>query len=240
MSVKTDTFIKTIGELARKEYISRTAWILPSVCIAQAALESGWNLNAKSLFGIKGKGFVAKTSEYVNGHYVTVNATFKSSDSLEESVKQYYDLITTNSRYKGAVNNPSYDSAIRAIKKGGYATSPTYVAKVTSIIKKYNLTSYDVRSSLKSIEEIADEIIAGKWGNSPDRKKALESAGYDYSAIQAIVNYKLGTTKEKSVTEIAKEVIAGKWGNGSARKTRLEAAGYDYNKVQDVVNKISK
>ena len=56
MSEKTDKFINTIGLLARNEYMSRKKWVLPSVCIAQAALESGWNLNAKTLFGIKGKG----------------------------------------------------------------------------------------------------------------------------------------------------------------------------------------
>lgn len=40
----------------------------------------------------------------------------------------------------------------------------------------------------KSNEEIAEEVMAGDWGNGEDRKKALEAAGYDYNAIQAIVN----------------------------------------------------
>ena len=45
----------------------------------------------------------------------------------------------------------------------------------------------------KSNEEIANEVIAGKWGNGQDRKNRLTNAGYDYSAIQAIVNKKLGS-----------------------------------------------
>lgn len=49
-------------------------------------------------------------------------------------------------------------------------------------------------SSKKSNEEIANEIIAGKWGNGNARKTALTNAGYDYDAIQAIVNQKLGAT----------------------------------------------
>ena len=57
MSEKTINFINTIGVLARNEYLSRDRWVLPSVCIAQAALESGWNLEASTLFGIKGEGF---------------------------------------------------------------------------------------------------------------------------------------------------------------------------------------
>lgn len=40
----------------------------------------------------------------------------------------------------------------------------------------------------KKVDEIAKEVIAGKWGNGEDRKKALEKAGYDYSAVQKKVN----------------------------------------------------
>ena len=44
----------------------------------------------------------------------------------------------------------------------------------------------------KTNEQIADEVIAGKWGNGADREKRLKEAGYDYNAVQAIVNSKLG------------------------------------------------
>lgn len=40
----------------------------------------------------------------------------------------------------------------------------------------------------KSNEEIAKEVIQGKWGNNPERKQRLTKAGYDYKSIQAIVN----------------------------------------------------
>ena len=42
-----------------------------------------------------------------------------------------------------------------------------------------------------SNEEIAEEVIAGKWGNEEDRKARLKAAGYDYNAVQDIVNAKL-------------------------------------------------
>lgn len=38
------------------------------------------------------------------------------------------------------------------------------------------------------MEELAHEVIAGKWGNGSDRKKRLTDAGYDYSAVQKRVN----------------------------------------------------
>lgn len=43
----------------------------------------------------------------------------------------------------------------------------------------------------KSNDTIANEVIAGKWGDGSDRVKRLTAAGYNASAIQAIVNQKL-------------------------------------------------
>ncbi len=40
----------------------------------------------------------------------------------------------------------------------------------------------------KSVDEVAKEVIAGKWGNGDARKKALTEAGYDYTAVQKKVN----------------------------------------------------
>jgi len=41
-------------------------------------------------------------------------------------------------------------------------------------------------------------VINGNWGNGEDRKRALTNAGYDYAAVQAIVNAKLGVTSKPS------------------------------------------
>lgn len=40
----------------------------------------------------------------------------------------------------------------------------------------------------KSVDELAQEVIAGLWGNQPERQQRLEAAGYDYYAVQARVN----------------------------------------------------
>lgn len=47
------------------------------------------------------------------------------------------------------------------------------------------------REAGKTNEQIAEEVIAGKWGTGAARKKALEAAGYNYSTIQKLVNEKL-------------------------------------------------
>ena len=95
--------------------------------------------------------------------------------------------------------------------------------------------------SKKSVDELAREVIAGKWGNGSDRHARLKAAGYDYDAIQNRVNEILTVTSvpsKKTIDELAREVIRGEWGNGSERRVRLTQAGYDYDAVQARVNKI--
>ena len=108
-------------------------------------------------------------------------------------------------------------------------------------VLRYAAESQASGSGKKDVTTVAKEVLAGKWGNGDDRKKKLQAAGYDYSAVQAEVNRlsKGGSSSnKKSVTEVAKEVLNGKWGNGDARKKKLQAAGYDYNAVQKEVNRL--
>ncbi len=98
-----------------------------------------------------------------------------------------------------------------------------------------------VATTLKTLSEVAQEVLNGKWGNGEERKKKLTDAGYDYNKVQAEVNKLVnGTTApaKKSNEEIAREVIAGKWGNGADRKKRLTDAGYNYSAIQKIVNKL--
>lgn len=108
-------------------------------------------------------------------------------------------------------------------------------------IRGYGVPKYDKEVVTKTVEELAKEVLAGKWGTGAARKTALTKAGYDYTAVQKKVNELLSPKKPaKTVTEIAREVLAGKWGNGADRKKRLKAAGYDYNAVQRKVNELLK
>lgn len=115
----------------------------------------------------------------------------------------------------------------------------TYMGTATTPITPETPTT-----GLKSIEDIAKEVISGKWGNGDERKKRLTEAGYNYNDVQAkvteLMNAKPAVTPKKSVDELAKEVIAGKWGNGDARKKALTEAGYNYNDVQAKVSELLK
>lgn len=53
----------------------------------------------------------------------------------------------------------------------------------------------------KSLEEIAREIIAGKWGNGKERQQRLTEAGYDYAATQKKVNEILNANKPQGSSQ---------------------------------------
>lgn len=91
----------------------------------------------------------------------------------------------------------------------------------------------------KSNEDIANEVIQGKWGNNPERKQRLTDAGYDYNAIQDIVNNKMASNTPTSnssndeLLTLVKKTIRGDFGNGADRK---KALGSNYDEVQRQVN----
>lgn len=146
MSEKIENFINVIGNLARAEYISRKNnndnWVLPSICIAQGALESGWNLDAVTLFGIKGDGADLATSEYIDGEYINTVCSFEVFESVADSVKGYYQLVCDSGLYDEGINNNNFVESINSIG-AIYATDPNYSSKIIDIINDFDLTSWD-------------------------------------------------------------------------------------------------
>lgn len=67
-----------------------------------------------------------------------------------------------------------------------------------NIIKANELNGYNkekpvtTQPNTKSIEELANDVLAGKWGDGEERKNRLTQAGYNYNEVQAKVNEKLG------------------------------------------------
>lgn len=92
----------------------------------------------------------------------------------------------------------------------------------------------------KTNNDIAREVIKGKWDNGDARIRLLTNAGYNSEIIQEEVNniLKARTEHLKTNEVIAKEVIQGKWNNGNKRKELLVAAGYDYYEIQSLANKL--
>ena len=81
-------------------------------------------------------------------------------------------------------------------------------------------------------DELARQVIAGRWGNGDERRRRLTEAGHDYDAVQTRVNELLADDKIEALT---RAVIRGEFGNGL---DRMRALGELYDAVQTRVNKI--
>lgn len=177
----------------------------PSAIIAQAACESNWgksSLSAKynNYFGMKcgskwkGKSVNMKTKEeYSKGTLTSIRDNFRAYDTLEEGIKGYFDFINCT-RYRNLKSATSYKDYISKLKQDGWATSSTYVSTLNRLVEGNNLDKYDFGYVVtetpleKTIETIAMEVIAGKWGNGLIRRQKLKAAGYDYETVQKEVN----------------------------------------------------
>lgn len=225
-----DEFIETIGELANQINNSLTKHILPSICVAQACLETGYGQSETMMrynapFGIKatsswdGSCYNSTTHEYYDNVKVAEGGCFRAYDSLKSAVADYYNLLTESSYYTGAVNNYDFINAVEHLK--AYATDPNYTETLKSIIISNNLTRFDNLGDSGNVTEIALAVFRGEYGDGLERKAVL---GGKYEKVQNEVNrlYNLVTQTKN-----------GNFGNGQERKSAL---GADYSAVQYLIN----
>ena len=116
--------------LAEKGYDPAFAYSL----VAQDGIESGWGKepSGKNNYGgIKGKGTIRSTREYLNGRWVRVNDSFADYNTVEDYMNAKIKLLS-NKRYD-VFSHPVSEFAYR-VKRGGYATAPDYAEGLNSVI----------------------------------------------------------------------------------------------------------
>ena len=95
---------------------------------------------------------------------------------VERIVNKGTECFLSDSAWNGAFFR--YYPFTSDMKKAGY------------IFQGFIYPKYDfyIEEPKKSVEEVAKEVIDGKWGVQPERQKKLEEAGYDYYEVQNKVN----------------------------------------------------
>ena len=176
--------------------------------------------------------YLLSKMDYIAEQANKINA---QSNSTQETTNKKSNEEIANEVISGKWGNG--DARKTALTNAGY----DFGAIQSIVNEKLTGKKTESKPKLKSVEEVAQEVIAGQWGNGQDRFNKLAAAGYDGNAVQNRVNEILGASSKpvsskKSNETIANEVIAGKWGNGADRKNKLTAAGYDYNAIQKIVN----
>ena len=197
-SAQAKEFIARIAPIIQEEARER-GYLVCSPIIAQACIESGFDTSLLSYkyhnyFGMKcgsswkGRSINLKTKEEVNSTFISIRDNFRVFSDMISGVKGYFDFINTK-RYANLKTADNPEEYLRRIKADGYATSSSYVNTCMNCVRKYDLEKWDWNTQeVKSIDEIAKEVIAGKWGNGAVRKQRLRAAGYNPSMVQARVN----------------------------------------------------
>lgn len=203
---QANAFIDRIAPLMVAEAKAR-GYKIVSTAIAQSIIEGAagtsklakppynnhWGLKCgKAWLDAKKPSVNMKTKEeYTPGKLTTISDYFRAFPNGDaEAVKGYYDFISTK-RYANLKTAVTYKQYAEFLKADGYATSNSYISTLSNTVVKYGLTKYDsqlISASEKTIDDIANEVIANLWGNGTTRMLRLTQAGYDYNTVQKRVN----------------------------------------------------
>ena len=111
--------------------------------------------------------------------------------AVVERIDNINQIYTSESGY----NSSAFWNTLRTNDNGRWGQNSAYTFR--GCIINPAIGNVVAPQPSKSTEELAKEVIAGKWGNYPERKTRLESAGYNYSEVQRRVNELVsGNTKK--------------------------------------------
>lgn len=110
------------------------------------------------------------------------------------SKKANADAMLAQVKAKGFDTYMVKSGGLYKIQVGAFSKKSNAIA-MASKLKAAGFSTYitteqgqAVAAEKKTVDEIAREVIQGKWGNGTERKKRLEAAGYSYAEVQAKVN----------------------------------------------------
>ena len=197
LPVSKQDFISKVATIASDLW--DTLGILPSVVIAQCCLETGYGLGSdatelvtrNNLLGMKsdlinntwssftvwdGKSFYKRTPEVVGGKTIYINDSFRVYKNYRNCIEDYEQFLRNvqsggKYKYRQVIGMTDPQEVITAISKGGYATDPSYITKVMSIIKENNLTQYDPKGEVSVMYKVG---TAWKDGKCMDQIGAYE------------------------------------------------------------------
>lgn len=145
------------------------------------------------------------------GYYAGFYTSLSSLNSVvSDAVKKRFTVWVAQwagkCSYSGAYGLWQYSSKGKVSGISGNVDMNYSYIDFPSTIKSGGFNGYGKSASAstatakKSIDELAAEVLTRKWGNGSDRKSRLTATGYDYAAVQAKVNEKLGASKKSTAT----------------------------------------
>ena len=125
-----------------------------------------------------------KSAGYTAGVYAS--ESWYKNDLDNTRLSHVYRWVAKYSQYKPAIRWDAWQYSDQG--------------RIDGVTGYVDLSQFAVCDAIpdKTPEEVALEVIDGKWGSSitdPTRKERLTAAGYDYDEVQAIVNQIIASQK---------------------------------------------
>lgn len=164
----------------------------------------------KALITEMNKAFCKTIKElgYIAGYYLNLDYSknYIDESQLTDYRKWFarYTLIKQSNCYLW-----QYSSSGKVKGISGSVDMNELIGKVTEVAET---------PKKKTNAEIVKEVLEGKWGNGSERKKKLEAAGYDYNAIQSLVNKAVAEDAKPQPVKLYYTVKSGDTLSGIAQK----------------------
>src|SRR5690554_4642061 len=171
-----EAFVQSIWPQAQKA--TAELGVPAKALVAQAALETGWgrrlagrkDASSLNLFGIKATGgwkgerVSSPTHEFVGGKRVDERAEFRAYGSVAESFADYTRLIGRDRYAAARGTGDDVHRFATALQKAGYATDPSYAAKITAIANgaTLNRALAAISAPARADVQLADATGAGR------------------------------------------------------------------------------
>ena len=155
--------------------------------------------------------FTLEQKNYWVGVYASLY-TFNSY-TIDSELKQYTHWVAQwadectypNKDIMGFWQFGGETNLLRTNKVAGVVCDQNYMYfDFPTLIKEIGLNGFQKPvskpSEKKTTEELAKEVIAGRWGVGAARKRRLTEEGYDYNAVQSLVDKLMAETKKNQST----------------------------------------
>lgn len=196
--------------------------------------KSVWQLADEVMDGLHGNGSERKAS--LGDQYAAVQreinrrsgktkpTTVRPTKNPSKSIAKLADEVMAGMHGNGDARRVALGRKFKAVqreinRRAGIETAPS---------------SKPARKPTKSINQLADEVLAGVHGNGDARRKAL---GRRFNAVQNEINRRLNGGRPNpgpNISQLADAVLRGQYGNGADRKRAL---GRNYQAVQAEINR---
>lgn len=195
----------------------------PSVVYTQSAKETGYFKFGGVLNASFNNPCGLKTSAGGGDKDPNAHKRFKS---WEEGIQAQIDHLALYAGAKGYPRTGTLDprhfpylkgTATTVESLGGkWAPSSSYGTDIVKMMKELGTTKIGTspapapKPPIKTLKEIAQEVVSGKWGNGATRKSSLEKAGYNYTTVQNEVNKLLNTKPAPKTIKVGSKVVVNK------------------------------